>query len=1183
MKRNHSFIALLALSAWLHGLVLSQSLLLAAEVAPRLAVVPRDPALREMADLLSVTLSGHSGLALLERAEIDRIQREQTLANSTGTGSDVRIGQLLGADGLLTLDFARENGRTQLQARVIAVKPGVILRSTSYPWPLNNAADWPPAVSAQLVPLIPKLGVLARDATPISVVNLRSAIQSPEAARLEKEMTLLLIHRLARQPEIFVLERQRLDDLASEKELKGMDPAPFWKGSYLLEGVVDRDGYAPDRVTVHARLTGPPGTTPLVVESSGPRRDPMVAIDILVQKILSVLGRPSQLAAWEAKAEAARFFEEGNWALRWQAHDQARWAAESAWALGDHSLRAARLRVLAWCMPWGTPPGQPDFNEGTLQFYYDRVYPEALAPVATALEHFVAATPRIEPGDLTNDWPTVGLTALGYAAHHLSRYWWTPHAADEAGEGLERLREAARQAQRMLLAGEERPGPATYATVTGRKIWELKMTAGWLWERSPADVLAEYARLLDGNLGDTQRHQFIFRDVRRPSLPAWSPAERAAAPGQWGEFLQERVASTNPSVSIVAHLLRLQYTPAAQLVEEPRGSYTRAARPVFDTLVRNGPGLLCASPELFRDALQVLQRRQRYLWEPPVGMPITNAARDFRTNFMHQWAAHGSCFDSSVAPAIFRTSDFEPDHLRVVLNILRERTGTGEGQMPRWKQNFFRAHLGSFDERITDTQTMLVKGLYRPEVFTALFDPEDYGLEDGTELLRALNSFRNNMRVPGDPMASSVAALEKRLAGLNAPSRSTSVIVRPASASAHGTLTATQWWQAPSPLPDPRLTTDLGLIEARYREGHLWLEARLGLRTNSNLNLSPESRSVIYKIDLKTMKSRYSMFSPAIPTLSNQPRFWASLPRTFEVLGSHVYVSWRDQLLTTPVELGDWTPVQVPVAAQSRLFGIGRRLYLAAPDRLLEYDPASKETRVMASTRRRPPETELDSLPNFASPGFLKGNTDGSIVHVLLGNTVHPWNVASGTWGASIRLADRGTPEVMDMVEDGAVLRSQAMGMATRKMFRLSPGRAVELIIHEAPKVPGMMAERPRSPMKPAGLWSVPDQIDPLAMPLALEPGRVWMLNRRFVTGPQQEPGLVIYDDRWPDPVVLRLLFNRANPFPVNEAQMMGARPQLVATPDGLVLTGRLWNGFWFIPRADLETAIAQAREKMAK
>ena len=75
----------------------------------------------------------------------------------------------------------------------------------------------------------------------------------------------------------------------------------------------------------------------------------------------------------------------------------------------------------------------------------------------------------------------------------------------------------------------------------------------------------------------------------------------------------------------------------------------------------------------------------------------------------------------------------------------------------------------------------------------------------------------------------------------------------------------------------------------------------------------------------------------------------------------------------------------------------------------------------------------------------------------------------------------------------------------------------------------------------------------------------------------------MIYDDRWPDPVVLRLLFNRANPFPVNEAQMMGARPQLVATPDGLVLTGRLWNGFWFIPRADLETAIAQAREKMAK
>ncbi|HKX61051.1 MAG TPA: hypothetical protein VJS65_04390 [Verrucomicrobiae bacterium] len=1150
-----------------------------ANAAYKVAVVPKDPSLREAADLLGVTLSADKRIVLLEREQVERIQREQEL--TTTASGDVQLGQILGADGLLMLERTVEGDKSGLSTRLIAVKPGVILRTTVYSWPLTNLAEWPPGVLSQLDPLLPKLGVLARDATPISVVNLRSATKSDTAERLERELTLLMINRLSRQPDVFVLERQRLDLLSEEKELKKVDPSPFWNGSYLLEGVVDRDGFSPANLTLHVRLAGPAGKAPIDIESSGPRRDPTVAVDALVREILNRLGKDSKAVAWDARAEAARYVEEGEWAMKWQVYEQARWAGESAWALGNRSVRAGRIRVLAYCSPWNVPPGHVILNEYTLKFDYQQVYPDALEPVAIALENFVSATPWLDRDANANEWSQVGVTTLGYAAHHLSRYWWTESEVPGVADKLARLRSSARLAERLLLSGVDRPTPQTYVTAIGTSIWQLKLILGWLWVERPSDVLDEYRRLLDGGLSETQRHQFLFREVRRPAVPAWTAADRAAAPRLWNEFLDQRIASTNATVSLLAHLLRLQFTPADFLVDEPEGSYTRAVRPVFDALARHGSELMCSSPELFRDALTVVQRRKKTNWEPPAGVPLTNAARDFRTNFVHQWAGRGRCFDAAVAPAVFRTSDFEAAHLRLVLEMMRSRTGTGEGKIPRWKQNFFRAYLASYREPEGSTGSMLLKGLYRPEVFAALFDPEDYGLEDGAELLRAMNTFRNNMEVPGDPMARPIAALEARLASLR-PARVPAAGPARTPGPTQGTLEVSRWWQAPNPLPEPRLMTELRLLEGRYREGFLWLEARVGFLTNQILSLPRDSRSVIFKVDLKTLTSRHSIFSPAVPAMG-EPRYWTMLPRTFEVLGGRVYVSWRAQLLAAPIELNEWKPVDAPVAGQSRLFGVGSRLYVGATDRLLEYDPVSRETRVMASSRRRPVETELDSHPKLGDASFIRGDVAGNVVHVIIGGVVYPWRVDSRSWGSPISVAaGRGGLGVVASVEDSALLGNSAMSWDAQKLFRFTPTQAAELILEVARKSPGFPMPRPPTganvpPAAPAR-WTSPGHLDPLTLPMTLEPARVLMLNRQSLTGPQQRPSLVVFDDRSREPIELRLQFNRANPFPVDETQMMGARPQLVATPEGLVLTGRLWKGLWFIPREDLEAALAQAR-----
>jgi hypothetical protein len=119
--------------------------------------------------------------------------------------------------------------------------------------------------SKRLDAYFPKLGVLAKDAVPISVVNLRSAALTSDGAETERQLKTLTIQQLSREPQLFVLERQRMELLSEEKELR-LDDTAFWNGSYLLEGAVDRDGYSRDTVTIDGRLIPPKGGLPVQFE-----------------------------------------------------------------------------------------------------------------------------------------------------------------------------------------------------------------------------------------------------------------------------------------------------------------------------------------------------------------------------------------------------------------------------------------------------------------------------------------------------------------------------------------------------------------------------------------------------------------------------------------------------------------------------------------------------------------------------------------------------------------------------------------------------------------------------------------------------------------------------------------------------------------------------------------------------
>jgi TolB-like protein len=309
----------------------------------RLALLSETDELSAISDVLTAQLSRNPQIHLLERSEIEKVYREQQL--SAGNRDYIKLGQILGADGLLLLERSKEGTDEFLHSRLVAVKTGILLASERFHWPLEDLTNWVAGFVNHLQPLLPKLSVRAGDAVPLSVVNLRSAFQTPEERELEHNLTFLAIESLSQERQVFVLERRRMQLLSVEKELGSMDESAFWNGSYLLDGIIDRDGFSTDKVTLNARLVPPQGRAPLLIEISGSRTNVSGIIRQLAVQVLDYLQVSSGATPWNPSDEAKQYEDEAQALMR---------IGEMYLAGRDAPMSAAK----AW--PWFTLAAQRD-------------------------------------------------------------------------------------------------------------------------------------------------------------------------------------------------------------------------------------------------------------------------------------------------------------------------------------------------------------------------------------------------------------------------------------------------------------------------------------------------------------------------------------------------------------------------------------------------------------------------------------------------------------------------------------------------------------------------------------------------------------------------------------------------------------------------------------------------------
>lgn len=543
MKKNFLIIAIL----------ISALRLPAQTNAPvRLALVAESADASAAADVLTAELSNHKNLQLLERNAVEKIYREQAL--SAGNRDYLKLGQILGADGLLLLDM--DKGAV-LKSRLIAVKPGVVLAAESFPKPDKDLADWASAYARHLEPLFPKLTVLAKDAIPISVVNLRSALQSAAGKETERQLTLLLVERLSREPRLFVTERQRLNTLATEKALAGLDDSAFWDGSFLFDGTLDAAGFSPDQMTVSARLVPAKGGVPVAIGVSGSRTNLSEVVGRLAGKVMEHLKPGTPGPPWNAADEAEQFYVEAQWAMKWGVLPQAQAAAESAWALGRKTPETGWLLLRAYAE--GLPDGGINGDDIPVQQVPDA---REFAPLDRALEFFLQHEPVLFAETNATASFQLGLRLLRPAFGQLEGYYYAAEMRAGHADELLTLREKVRRVLKVMDAHipppEKRRSPwrdpdALYA--------KLKWNEGGTAFERPEGALDFYRARLEAGA----------RPENLPRIIGWTWPERQLVPAAQRRLVDDARASTNAAVRLEGLFLALLLAP-----DDEQGSLRRA-------------------------------------------------------------------------------------------------------------------------------------------------------------------------------------------------------------------------------------------------------------------------------------------------------------------------------------------------------------------------------------------------------------------------------------------------------------------------------------------------------------------------------------------------------------------------------------------------------------------------------
>jgi hypothetical protein len=282
---------------------------------------------------------------------------------------------------------------------------------------------------------------------------------------------------------------------------------------------------------------------------------------------------------------------------------------------------------------------------------------------------------------------------------------------------------------------------------------------------------------------------------------------------------------------------------------------------------------------------------------------------------------------------------------------------------------------------------------------------------------------------------------------------------------------------------------------------------------------------------------------------------------------------------------GTWTVQDAPAIHHQHNMALGDTLYLKAYTpgniRLMRYDWRKKSAVLLASNRRKPPQNQFDDCEDyFASSHYFPG--PGGAPCVLIGGQPFRIREEPGDW-----------QPLFPVVEDAGKFPTfsgkffwRLVSNGPRPMLLSRRGDLVLIDPDKPDPIPLALSERT------AGLfpkWAEKVPVKPFSTTDVVEFNEVFMVaNGQGVFSIHRkspEEGGYFYL-RWLRPgrgeTLVRLNFSDAPPLPpgaggIPNAGINGnsvfARPQMHICDEGLIFA-TMQQGFWFVPFADLKSAV---------
>jgi len=969
----------------------------------RLAIISAQPELEDISAVITATLGESGQVVLVERGEIEKIIREQALVIDQSAGR-LKLGEMLAADGVVFLERFKKSDKEWLSVQMVAVQPGVIISEQIFPWPLTDLSSRVQAVVDRQVELLPKLMIRREEAIPLSLLNFTSPLMTTNAVRLDREVTDMIARRLLSQPELFVLERRRMEQLSSEKALE-RNNSPFWNGSWILEGEINPEGIRMGQLTVRARLKSPAGTVKEISVTKEQNSLPGLIQD-LATRISDEVQVKGVVQVWDPLAEAAQYYDETRWQLAAGVLKEAQSSAEAAWALGMKSPEMGVLRVSSYIKQLQAEEKDYAYRSNSREPSLEIPSVDSLRIILRGLVAQQEAFERLEQTDgATAD---AGVELLSLSMKVLKRLHDKKYLLKAQWQLLPQLRERVRGLVSCLTEHAD-----VLTAKRGYAFRNVLLQYGGMAEETLGESLLRYDELIRKGV-----YFQVLPDIKDQyfNLAAWDGKNLLEMESGWETMVLRWSQDADPKIRTAAALALIDTAKSYYQVDEGLNQMAECFLQ-NQQMVMSGelpPALWIHAKAQWQRGEDVgLSQQEKKIWTPK------------REEVSKAWDQK---MEALLRPAREADEDRVHPERAAKINVVRSMVDKAVAEKRAMTREDGRkiVAINFFDLKVRDVAPLIpLLAEYRkyPTIVDSAYSHLYFQM--------AMVYERQNQMLPSElehPFQSNKPKDEK-------PKKKVTKLaptpVRPVERFEPNTTVKIPELRAPAAmevgelkleLPVPiTLSLEVGqddvpreffVTDWDIADDRLWIavQKEIGFTVahanggrfetryiNALIEIDMRKGLVLGKHLVSTNRLRFPENQYPPPQYQPQGKFFAVLPQD---------IFWIEEgrLLQRKTPNGAWTDTAIELPAKSRLSKVGTRLFVLAPETLFEIDPKTKATHVLASSRRRPAQTSMDEVPDLSSVLLFAGPQKA--LRAAVGKKIFFLNEKAEKWEDLLDLSD---------------------------------------------------------------------------------------------------------------------------------------------------------------------------------